>query len=662
MMRRRHKKSRRGCLECKKRHIKCDETRPRCINCTTVERNCQYSTPGYQSPSETSGSPAPVSVPQPTPAPVSVSAPASVVASDHALPAVSPAAIPMLDFHAFSYAGDMNGKIDIVHMQLFYHYMTNHSVIYPFVDYDGGLKRIIIETALREPFLLHSILAMASRHLSETGSSNTAYYHDLAIELQTHALSLFNSFDVEYFAQSIQRRVPVFLFSAILGFHALCDMLAYRDDAFPSNLARLTGYFRLHRGILAVMDGYWEDLKKTELRILFDNIVPRWYEISDDGGSDCDDIKQRIQDSPNLDDEQREAFAKVLKYLQWVFDAKPDYRGRAHLLCSFAVMIPRPFVDAVEAGKPEALAILAYFYAALHFCRDIWLIGNSGQFLLTSLATHLNQLGPEWSAWLEKPCQMLRESLEEDTLNTQSSATTSDQSLPHGSTTTSTTSLVSTAAMGQDIVISRPSEADARRIAEIHISAMDSNPLLHAQFPTPEGLQALHRFLEAETLDEIRDPVSGVLVARDGPAGPVTGFVKWTSPSHPQDVKLEKGDIVHLEACCRRFLDEYASLAEQAKERSVGDKPCYRLSFVCTDPEYQGRGVGTLLTRTVLELAKEDNLPVYLESTDVAVSIYERLGFRAIDSFEMRIPGRNDAEPSVLYQEVCMVWYPFGQI
>lgn len=86
-------------------------------------------------------------------------------------------------------------------------------------------------------------------------------------------------------------------------------------------------------------------------------------------------------------------------------------------------MIPRPFVDAVEAGKPEALAILAYFYVALHFCRDIWLIGNSGQFLLTSVATHLNQLGPEWSAWLEKPCQMLRESLEEDKLNTRSSAT-----------------------------------------------------------------------------------------------------------------------------------------------------------------------------------------------------------------------------------------------
>lgn len=84
------------------------------------------------------------------------------------------------------------------------------------------------------------------------------------------------------------------------------------------------------------------------------------------------------------------------------------------------------------------------------------------------------------------------------------------------------------------------------------------------------------------------------------------------------------------------------------------------LSFVCADPEYQGRGIGTQLTRKVLELAEEDNLAVYLESTDVAVSIYQRLGFRAIDSFEMQIPGRQETE-RVVYKEVCMIWYPSGK-
>ncbi|KAK9358715.1 hypothetical protein V1504DRAFT_441919 [Lipomyces starkeyi] len=42
MRRRPHKKSRIGCIECKRRHIKCDESRPTCVNCSTVKRSCSY--------------------------------------------------------------------------------------------------------------------------------------------------------------------------------------------------------------------------------------------------------------------------------------------------------------------------------------------------------------------------------------------------------------------------------------------------------------------------------------------------------------------------------------------------------------------------------------------------------------------------------------------
>ncbi|RYO89988.1 hypothetical protein DL766_005112 [Monosporascus sp. MC13-8B] len=38
--RRAHRKSRLGCLQCKKRKIKCDETRPSCLNCIRREITC----------------------------------------------------------------------------------------------------------------------------------------------------------------------------------------------------------------------------------------------------------------------------------------------------------------------------------------------------------------------------------------------------------------------------------------------------------------------------------------------------------------------------------------------------------------------------------------------------------------------------------------------
>lgn len=98
------------------------------------------------------------------------------------------------------------------------------------------------------------------------------------------------------------------------------------------------------------------------------------------------------------------------------------------------------------------------------------------------------------------------------------------------------------------------------------------------------------------------------------------------------------------------------------------------LTFVCIDTKYQGRGAGSLLTRRLLELVEdaqdEDGpLPVYLESTMEAVPMYERLGFKAVDGFEMEIPalgmssgedeGKAEGEKTT-YREVCMVYYPKG--
>ena len=68
--------------------------------------------------------------------------------------------------------------------------------------------------------------------------------------------------------------------------------------------------------------------------------------------------------------------------------------------------------------------------------------------------------------------------------------------------------------------------------------------------------------------------------------------------------------------------------------------------------------MGSLLTREVLGLAAADGLPVYLESTQVAVPMYQRLGFKIIDGFEMEIPRRGSAEAVEVYRETCMVWYP----
>jgi ribosomal protein S18 acetylase RimI-like enzyme len=83
------------------------------------------------------------------------------------------------------------------------------------------------------------------------------------------------------------------------------------------------------------------------------------------------------------------------------------------------------------------------------------------------------------------------------------------------------------------------------------------------------------------------------------------------------------------------------------------------LSFVCTDPKYQGLGAGSVLTQEVIKRASADNMPIYLESTNVAAKMYEKLGFVKVGELSMRIPGQEkDKDAEEAYEETCMIRRP----
>jgi hypothetical protein len=297
----------------------------------------------------------------------------------------------------------------MVHMELLHHYLTDPSL--PTLP-TNALRDVTMANALREPYVMHSILALSAHHLAVIRPSQEAFYRTLATRLQTRALSLFNSIDVSTFGDSAEKRVPVFIFSSVLGFNALCDTLTHRDPDFDSAFARFVEYMRLHRGLHSVMHGYWEDLsRKTELKQLFEEILPRWYQFDNVKGGECDEIRDRIKSSA-LDAEEAEATQSAIDLIQFVFDAKPRPEDRAYVVSSWAAMLQRPFVRMLEAGRPEALAVLAYFFLAMHYCRRAWMIGGAGQHLLTLLAHHFR--GGEWFAWVETPYRALQFSLAAD--------------------------------------------------------------------------------------------------------------------------------------------------------------------------------------------------------------------------------------------------------
>lgn len=290
------------------------------------------------------------------------------------------------------------------------HFMV-HGAVYPMME--SCMKDIVMNVALREPYVMHSILALAAHHLSSFRPDEYAFYHNLAIQLQTQALSLFNSIDVSLYGDSVEKRIPVFIFSSVVGIHALCDVLSHRDPDPDSAIERFLSYINLHRGMHTVMHGYWDELRSTELKIIFDELVPQWFQVASEG-RECDDILERLK-AANLNSEELQSAEDAVGLVQWVFDAKPKQESRAYVLSSWVAMLGKPFVRMLEAHRPEAFAVLAYYFLAMHYCRGVWMMKGAGQHFLTLLADHFR--GGEWYAWVEPPYQMLQGALEQEAAN-----------------------------------------------------------------------------------------------------------------------------------------------------------------------------------------------------------------------------------------------------
>ncbi len=78
-----------------------------------------------------------------------------------------------------------------------------------------------------------------------------------------------------------------------------------------------------------------------------------------------------------------------------------------------------------------------------------------------------------------------------------------------------------------------------------------------------------------------------------------------------------------------------AALEERHRHHAPGDH--FYLSALGVDTDRQGEGIGTALTRPVLDRCDRDSIPAYLETAGARnVLLYERLGFEVVE--ELTLP------------------------
>jgi GNAT superfamily N-acetyltransferase len=71
-------------------------------------------------------------------------------------------------------------------------------------------------------------------------------------------------------------------------------------------------------------------------------------------------------------------------------------------------------------------------------------------------------------------------------------------------------------------------------------------------------------------------------------------------------------------------------------DRAHPSTPHYYLAILGTDPDAQGRGIGSALLQPTLETCDRDAIPAYLESSkERNVDFYARHGFRVTGELQM---------------------------
>ncbi|KAF7554590.1 hypothetical protein G7Z17_g2779 [Cylindrodendrum hubeiense] len=386
MPRRSHRKSRNGCFECKRRHIRCDEQRPECSHCSRAERECSFPKPKYFLIASLPGQ--------------AESAPATEEIDDQ-----SSATSEENESQILSHNSELT--FSLIHMT-FLHHAENYMGEY--VGLQGQMKPMIdiaIDNASAAPYLLDQLLALSALHLSTTDTSRSSLYHYQATELQTRALGVF---DLVKNGISSSNCLPPFVFASLLGIHVLKETFSHNKSDLDAFINSFINYSRLHRGVRAITDKFWAFIIQSDMKhLLYIGDLSEEIERQTPGTETnelCDLLKSLDSESASI-----QACQKALEKMQSMLDICKLHPTRidvgAQAAMAWPLIVPTEYFDALYQHQPEALVIFAYYAAMLHRNRQFWVFGDTGVSIFDMVS---NNLGNFWEKSLTWPAQVLKES------------------------------------------------------------------------------------------------------------------------------------------------------------------------------------------------------------------------------------------------------------
>ncbi|KAE8372000.1 C6 zinc finger domain protein [Aspergillus bertholletiae] len=362
--RRAHQKSRLGCVGCKRRRVKCDELQPKCSNCLRRHSQCEYDSafpilwvPGAAPPQQSMAANA-TRLHQSS---------VSVATEDRDL------VLPR-KCNSLNAAATPPGSLNLIDLELLMHWRDTTYEIFCRNSHTRDIwQSLVPQEALKEPFLMHGVLALSAVHLARTRNKDPmSLYINTAVSHQNQALALFRP-SLDNINESNAR--AMFAFASIVTVYSIAFPQApgsLDPQRAIDDLCQVIVFARGVQQILVKAADYlqdsifkpllqWGDLEKRlpeEAHVAFKNLC----EVIHDLGAD----------------NARYSYLATIDCIQDSLAEVCGGFGAVAAATKVAIRMPPTFILLVRQYDPLALVILGYYCTVLHRLRHNWCIEDKG--------------------------------------------------------------------------------------------------------------------------------------------------------------------------------------------------------------------------------------------------------------------------------------------
>ncbi|CAG8280401.1 unnamed protein product [Penicillium nalgiovense] len=388
-IRRPHPKSRHGCSSCKRRRVKCDETRPVCKNCRRREDEdtCVYTTLGpFVFAKDTRGSPRRAL--QKSKSPRSDSGSASDRPS-HSL------------HNPFTSSGATADApaINVQHLELELQWIRHTHKLFARNEETRKVWELsVLQEAFQAPFLMHGIIALTALHLSHEHRDNQqAEWLSMAVAHKSTALSMFST-QLNDITESNAK--AMMSFAGIAVAFSFASALACPDPDDGPSLPALIDVFVLARGVQAVVNQATDFLHHSNFAPLFNIVSPEVIipEATLEAFDRLDNLNDQCYEYSAEHNVQ--SYKKVIASLRDLVCFTYAEPRSLTLAAGWAIRSSQHYLKELNNRAPFALVVLAHYCVFLHQARDNWCMGSWGQAVIEEIKLLLD---PSWKSHLGWP-------------------------------------------------------------------------------------------------------------------------------------------------------------------------------------------------------------------------------------------------------------------